>query len=151
MNRAQTREALVARLRQEKSVTNFEIKFQRKGGERPGGAEHEVLVEDECGTAGIIESTMIDITERKRADEELYESQQMLQSILDTIPQRVFWKDRKGLYLGCNPPFAAAAGLTAPAEIVGKSDFDLSWSRGGGTLSRGRPASDGPGKRQAEF
>ena len=35
-----------------------------------------------------------DITERKRAEEELYQSRQMLQSILDTIPQRVFWKDR---------------------------------------------------------
>ena len=69
-----------------------------------------------------------DITERRRAEEELRASRQMLQSILDAIPQRVFWKDRNCIYLGCNRPFATDAGLQTPAEIVGKSDFDLSWA-----------------------
>ena len=70
-----------------------------------------------------------DITERKRAEEELYGSRQMLQSILDAIPQRVFWKDRSSIYLGCNRAFATDAGLDAAAAIIGKSDFDLSWSK----------------------
>jgi two-component system sensor histidine kinase/response regulator len=68
-----------------------------------------------------------DITERKRAEEELYESRQMLQSILDTIPQRVFWKDRNISYLGCNKALAIDAGLNDPAEIIGKTDYELSW------------------------
>ena len=69
-----------------------------------------------------------DITERKRAEEELYGSRQMLQSILDAIPQRVFWKDRNSIYLGCNRALATDAGLDAAAAIIGKSDCDLSWS-----------------------
>ena len=69
-----------------------------------------------------------DITERKQAQEELYRAHQMLQTILDTIPQRVFWKDRNCTYLGCNRIFATDAGLNNPAEIIGKSDFDLAWS-----------------------
>jgi diguanylate cyclase (GGDEF)-like protein/PAS domain S-box-containing protein len=68
-----------------------------------------------------------DITERKRAEEELYGSRQMLQSILDNIPQRVFWKDRNSIYLGCNRALATDAGLDAAAAIIGKSDCDLSW------------------------
>jgi diguanylate cyclase (GGDEF)-like protein/PAS domain S-box-containing protein len=76
-----------------------------------------------------------DITERKRAEEELYRSRQMLQSTLDTIPQRVFWKDRNSTYLGCNRAFATDAGLNNPAEIIGKSDFELAWS---GTADRYR-------------
>jgi diguanylate cyclase (GGDEF)-like protein/PAS domain S-box-containing protein len=68
-----------------------------------------------------------DITERKRAEEELYRAHQMLQTILDTIPQRVFWKDRNCTYLGCNRILATDAGLNSPAEIIGKSDFDLPW------------------------
>jgi two-component system, NtrC family, sensor kinase len=68
-----------------------------------------------------------DITERKRAEEELYGSRQMLQSILDAIPQRVFWKDRSSIYLGCNRAFATDAGVDTPAAIIGKTDFDLSW------------------------
>ncbi|HZP00423.1 MAG TPA: PAS domain S-box protein, partial [Terriglobia bacterium] len=60
-----------------------------------------------------------DITKRRRAEEELYQSRQMLQSILDAIPQRVFWKDRNSLFLGCNKAFATDAGLKDPAEIIG--------------------------------
>ena len=72
--------------------------------------------------------TFRDITERKRAETELYESRQMLQSILDAIPQRVFWKDRDLNYLGCNRAFATDAGLDTPGAIIGKSDFDLAWA-----------------------
>jgi PAS domain S-box-containing protein len=68
-----------------------------------------------------------DITQRKSAEEQLYRSRQMLQSILDNIPQRVFWKDRTSVYLGCNQGLASDAGLSCPAAIVGKSDFDLVW------------------------
>jgi diguanylate cyclase (GGDEF)-like protein/PAS domain S-box-containing protein len=64
----------------------------------------------------------------QRTEEELYRSHQMLQTILDTIPQRVFWKDRNCTYLGCNRILATDAGLNNPAEIIGKSDFDLAWS-----------------------
>src|SRR5450631_762845 len=76
-----------------------------------------------------------DITERKRAEEELYRAHQMLQTILNTIPQRVFWKDRNCTYVGCNRAFATDAGLNNPAEIIGKSDFELAWS---GTADRDR-------------
>ena len=77
---------------------------------------------------GQVAVTFADISERKRAEEELYRSRQMLQSILDTIPQRVFWKDRNSVYLGCNRALATDAGLNNPAESIGKNDFDLSWS-----------------------
>ena len=70
-----------------------------------------------------------DITEQKRAEDELYQSRQMLQSILDNIPQRVFWKDRSITYLGCNQAFAMDAGLHDPSEIIGRTDFDLAWSK----------------------
>jgi two-component system sensor histidine kinase/response regulator len=63
----------------------------------------------------------------KQTGEELYHSRQMLQLVLDTIPQRVFWKDRNFSYLGCNKPFAKDAGLDEPSEIVGRDDFELGW------------------------
>jgi PAS domain S-box-containing protein len=59
----------------------------------------------------------------------LAESQQMLQLILDTIPMSIFWKDRNSVYLGCNRVFAIDAGLEYPAQIMGKTDYDLAWSR----------------------
>ncbi len=69
-----------------------------------------------------------DITDRKRSDEQLRESQQMLRLILDTIPVRVFWKDRDLKYLGANRPFALDAGLQSPEELIGKDDYQMGWA-----------------------
>ncbi len=60
---------------------------------------------------------------------DLQESQHFLQLILDTIPQSIFWKDRKSTYLGCNLAFAKNAGLSDPNDIVGLTDYDLPWSK----------------------
>ena len=75
------------------------------------------------------EALLAEVRERQRAEEELRRSRNMLASIVDSIPQAVFWKDLDGVYLGCNRPLARRAGLADPAEIVGRTDFDLPWSR----------------------
>lgn len=64
-----------------------------------------------------------EITERKRTEDALFSSQQMLTAVLDSIPQRVFWKDRNSVYLGCNKSLAEDAGYSDPAELVGKDDY----------------------------
>lgn len=56
-------------------------------------------------------------------------SRNMLSQIMNSIPQSIFWKDRENVYLGCNRVFARQAGINNPDDIVGKSDFDLPWSR----------------------
>jgi PAS domain S-box-containing protein len=71
--------------------------------------------------------TCTDITDWKRAEEELFNSRQMLRLVLDTIPQRVFWKDRNSVYLGCNKALAQDGGYSDPDEIVGKTDGDLAF------------------------
>jgi PAS domain S-box-containing protein len=68
-------------------------------------------------------------SDRKRAEEALRESQQMLQSVIDNIPQSIFWKDRNSVYLGCNRNFAQLAGVSSPENIVGKTDYDLPWKK----------------------
>ncbi len=126
---ASDREALLTKLNSEKSVTNHEMRFQRKNGDPAWAMLNLSLVDDDSGAGRVIEGTFVDITERKQAEEEVYQSSQMLQSILDAIPQRVFWKDRNSTYLGCNRAFATDAGLEAAAAIIGKNDFDLAWSQ----------------------
>lgn len=71
----------------------------------------------------------IDITERKNTEEKLLESKQLLQLVMDSIPHYVFWKDVNSVYLGCNQNFAKAAGLKTTAEIVGKTDYELPWTK----------------------
>ena len=79
---------------------------------------------------GIIGVTR-DITARKAADAELARSHeqarqagQLLRSLIDSIPDPIFYKDATTRYLGCNPAFAAYVGRT-PAEVVGLTDDDL--------------------------
>ncbi|MFY9911832.1 MAG: PAS domain S-box protein [Candidatus Sulfotelmatobacter sp.] len=104
-----------------------ELCNRKKSGEIYWEAATIRPITDAQGTITSYLALKEDITERRRAGKELLASRQMLQSILDAIPQRVFWKDRNSIYLGCNRPFATDAGLDRPEEIVGKSDFDLLW------------------------
>ncbi|QBE63173.1 sensor domain-containing diguanylate cyclase [Pseudoduganella lutea] len=67
------------------------------------------------------------ITGRKEAERALYASRQMLQLILDNIPQSVFWKNAASVYEGGNRALLADAGLDSEAELIGKTDFDLHW------------------------
>ncbi len=71
--------------------------------------------------------TVQDVTERKTAEQRLWDSHHLLQSIIRTAPVRVFWKDRDSRYLGCNQLFAGDAGQASPEDLVGKDDFQLVW------------------------
>lgn len=51
----------------------------------------------------------------------------LLRTILDTVPHRIFWKDRQLRYLGSNSSFALDAGCESVEALVGKSDYDLAW------------------------
>ncbi len=85
---------------------------------------------DEEGELIALEGFIADATVLRQAEKALRESQEMLNLVLDTVPQSVFWKDSEGRYLGCNRTFAEAVALDNPEEIRGKTDFDLPWPRG---------------------
>ncbi len=68
-----------------------------------------------------------DITERVQAARLLRSSKQVIEGIINTIPLRVFWKDKNLVFLGCNTEFARDAGFTDPKEIIGKDDFQMVW------------------------
>ncbi len=70
-----------------------------------------------------------EIGERLRVEAALRHSEKMLQLVIDTIPQGVCWKDRDGVYLGCNIYVARRAGFDSCAQIVGKTDYDLPWTK----------------------
>ncbi len=56
---------------------------------------------------------------RRQTEEELSGSQRMLRTVLDTIPQHVFWKDRNSVFLGCNKAVFEECG-----NVVGKTDHE---------------------------
>jgi two-component system cell cycle sensor histidine kinase/response regulator CckA len=101
---------------------------------RKDGSEFRIylstsLVRDAHQQAIFLVGIATDLTERKRVEEEIYRSRQMLQLILDNVPQRVYWKDQNLRYLGCNKACASDAGLSHPREIIGKDDSELFWRK----------------------
>ena len=51
------------------------------------------------------------------------------ESIIENLPGHLYWKDKDGVFLGCNNQQAKDAGLSSPSEIIGKTDFDMPWKK----------------------
>lgn len=82
---------------------------------------------DENGRTIVISGISTDITDVKTFEAEISSSRTMLQTVLDSIPMGVFWKDTELVYTGCNDQFARSAMLSSPEDIKGKRDSDLVW------------------------
>ncbi|MFO7535624.1 MAG: PAS domain S-box protein [Kiritimatiellia bacterium] len=113
----------------EQALAGNEVVFERLLHNAEGRDVHcEVrLVRLPSSTRRLLRASYVDITERKRAEENVVESRQMLKAVMDTIPVRVFWKDRESKFLGCNKHFALDAGFKDPEELVGKDDYQMGW------------------------
>jgi len=66
----------------------------------------------------------VDITERKRAEQQVGEYSRFLSTLIDTLPVPLFYKDTQGKYLGCNPPFEKDTGVFLN-ELIGKTAYDI--------------------------
>jgi PAS domain S-box-containing protein len=68
-----------------------------------------------------------DITELEKKEQDLRRNEELLTRVLDTLPQKVFVKDRKGKFILCNESFARHHGETSKADVINKTDADY-WS-----------------------
>jgi PAS domain S-box-containing protein len=109
--------------------TAFEVEYRikHKDGSIRYFLERGRPIRGEDGKPLYIDGVILDHTENRKIEEQIKASRKMLQTVLDTIPVRVFWKDLKSNYLGCNTHFAEDAGLDSPKKIIGKNDLELSW------------------------
>ena len=61
----------------------------------------------------------------KKYELALQNSYDMLQRVMDNIPENIFWKDKNLIYQGCNQNYANMIGQENPNKIIGKKDEDL--------------------------
>jgi len=61
----------------------------------------------------------------KKYEEALKSSYEMLQLVVDNIPDYIFWKDTDLMYLGCNMNYAKLLGAEDPQYVIGNTDSEL--------------------------
>ena len=77
------------------------------------------------GTPMRMVGTHVDISEQKKIENEKQAQYRLLQSLLETIPNPVYYKDIHGYYIGCNKAFEQYTEIKVE-DLVGKNVHDIS-------------------------
>jgi diguanylate cyclase (GGDEF)-like protein/PAS domain S-box-containing protein len=65
------------------------------------------------------------ITERKQMEAALVKEQYFLHALLDAVPDYIYFKDTESRFIRTSKAHAKAFGLSDPALVIGKTDFDF--------------------------
>ncbi len=123
----QEQQDAVADLLQETGhIANIGMQVQRKDGRPLDGVFSGEVISSQ-GQMYLL-TVMLDITERKRAEDSLYLRESYLTSIIENQPGLVWLKDADSRFLAVNQKFAESCGLQRPDLLVGKNDLDV-WPR----------------------
>jgi len=106
------------------AVQNYEAELRRRDGSSVWVSTNAHYLRDAEGRLTGIEGTTRDITERKRVEEHLSESEAYLRAVISNAPVVLFTLDRDGILR-----FSEGKGLAVlqlkPGEAVGRSAFEM--------------------------
>jgi two-component system CheB/CheR fusion protein len=69
--------------------------------------------------------TLIDVSGLKAAEDALFHERYLLNSLLFSIPDAIYFKDLRGRFIRANHAMAVRVGLSDPRDAVGKTAFEL--------------------------
>jgi two-component system CheB/CheR fusion protein len=69
--------------------------------------------------------TLIDVTGLKAAEDALFHERYLLNSLLSSVPDAIYFKDVRGRFIRANRALATRLGLDDPHQAVGKTGFEL--------------------------
>jgi two-component system, NtrC family, sensor kinase len=110
-------------------ASGLEFRHQHQDGSWRWMSIHISPMKNAGGNIVGFQGILRDISDRKYQEAQLRQSRQLLQQILDTLPILVFWKDQNLVYQGCNQAALGACGQSSVADLVGKTDYDLPWTK----------------------
>ena len=101
----------------------LELNLLREGRAKVTVLLDSLLVPDAAGHPQV-RTSLIDITARRRAEESRKNQMHFTETLLETIPSPVFYKDASGRYLGCNRAFEEIWGKRRE-EVIGKDVYEM--------------------------
>ncbi len=82
-------------------------------------------VHDADGNIVGVQTIFWDITDQKKAEKLLQDERDMLQTIMDNLPDFIYVKDSSGKYVVVNQAVQKILGAGSVDEVVGKTNFDF--------------------------
>ncbi len=95
-----------------------------RDGRRTWVAWRNTPIFDNKGNVKEILGVGIDVTQRKQMEEVVQENLRFLQTLIDTIPGLIYYKDTRGVYSVCNATFVRFMGVKKE-DIIGHTIFDI--------------------------
>ncbi|WP_437308034.1 chemotaxis protein CheB [Sorangium sp. So ce388] len=77
------------------------------------------------GTVAGVVLTLIDVSGLKAAEDALFHERYLLNSLLRSVPDAIYFKDARGRFIRTNHAMAERLGLSDPREAAGKTGFEL--------------------------
>jgi PAS domain S-box-containing protein len=121
---ATTREEIAAKLAGQEHLQAVERTYLRKDESTVPVLLEDRLIYDTSGNVTGLRTTIIDITSRKQMEKDLMDMKALFNSVLESLPQSIFCKDKDGVFTYANKAFCEAMGKQLD-EIIGKADIDL--------------------------
>ena len=119
---ADMQKKIVEALKGDKSYIR-EYRIRHKNGNVLWVQESSQIICNDQGAIDFIYGTFIDISERKRAEEALRESERRLLDIIDFLPDATLVVDRKGTVIAWNRAIEAMTGVKGQ-DILGKGNYE---------------------------
>lgn len=69
--------------------------------------------------------TLIDVSGLRAAEDALFRERHLLDGLLSSVPDAIYFKDVRGRFIRANHAMAARLGLADPRDAVGKTVFDV--------------------------
>jgi two-component system NtrC family sensor kinase len=80
---------------------------------------------DDAGEPYAVCGISTDITDRKRAEEALKHERYLLHTLMENVPDAIYFKDAESRFIRINRALAEKDGLIDPSQAIGKTDFDF--------------------------
>ena len=103
-----------------------EVEFVDRQGQPRWGDVQIAAVRNGSGSLDSLLVTILDISERRAIEAELIRQFALLQALLDTIPNPIFYKGADSRFLGCNGAYEAFFGV-ARGDFIGRRVLDLDY------------------------